>query len=180
MRFFACLSRTKRSSSAAAISLPSMYRAAEGSWLRAPDRPRIVNAKGLASSFGRNAPPARGRTATKERDYNAKRCVRMPLRGLRLRLRACTNAGAASRPKEVYRLLRDQPVHPPATRRLRQLLGQPRQQLAQFLFQPPRRVGDGQARAIEPLRAVLVVHVQLCAQQLGRTSAGQVLVEAGQ
>src|SRR5690554_5015239 len=44
MRFFACLSRTKRSSSTAAISLPPIYRAAEGSWLKAPESPRIVNA----------------------------------------------------------------------------------------------------------------------------------------
>src|SRR5690606_23034182 len=57
MRFFACLSRTKRSSSTAAINLPSMYRAADGSWLSAPDRPRMVNATGkpLAAAGGRAA-----------------------------------------------------------------------------------------------------------------------------
>src|SRR5690606_9966984 len=68
MRFFACLSRTKRSSSTAAISLPSMYRAADGSWLSAPDRPRMVNATGKPlCSYGRTMPPGQvdGRNAVR-------------------------------------------------------------------------------------------------------------------
>jgi hypothetical protein len=50
--------------------LPSMYRAAEGSWLRAPDRPRIVNAKGLASLSEIGARGDRARRAAKGGDYS--------------------------------------------------------------------------------------------------------------
>ncbi|CAM3432934.1 hypothetical protein PSFL111601_24305 [Pseudomonas floridensis] len=46
-------------------------------------------------------------------------------------------------------LFRNQPIHLPAALGLAQCVGQVRHQFAQFFFQAPGRVGDGQARAVE-------------------------------
>src|SRR3546814_15456528 len=78
----------------------------------------------------------------------------------------------------LFRSLLDQPVQAPAGLALRQLLGQPRQQLTQLILQPPRRVDDSQARTAQAAGIVGGVAEQFGTQQLGRPAARPVLIEA--
>src|SRR3990167_11111242 len=85
---------------------------------------------------------------------------------------ACRRKPQPAQPPSTGGLLFDQPIQLPATLGLAEVLAEPWQHRTQLVFQAPRRVGDGQARAIQAdIGVVGGMHQQFNPQQLGRAGA---------